>query len=87
MYEFKIFIAGSTTGSLKAIQELKALLEERFKNRYLLKVIDVLKEPELALASRVLATPTVIRVSPRPERRIMGKLSNHDKVAAGLGVG
>jgi circadian clock protein KaiB len=84
MYEFKIYVVDATAGSLQAVRELKALLEHRYKNRYFLKVIDVLKEPEIAEADRVLATPTVIKVTPRPEKRIVGSLSAHEKVVAGL---
>ena len=86
IYEFRIYIVDATMSSTRAVQELEALLEHRFKNQYSLKVIDVLTEPELAEADKVLATPTVVKVTPPPERRIIGNLSIHEKVLVGLGL-
>jgi circadian clock protein KaiB len=86
MYELKLYIVDATRSSTRAIQELEALLEDKFKGQYSLEIIDVLTNPGLAEADRVLATPTVIKLAPGPETRIIGGLSDHEKVLAGLGL-
>ena len=86
MYKLKLYIVDATRSATKAIQELKALLEDRFKGQYSLVTIDVLTNPGLAEADKVLATPTVIKVAPGPETRIIGGLSDHEKVLDGLGL-
>ncbi len=86
MYELKLYIVDATRSSTRAIQELEALLEDRFEGQYSLEIIDVLTNPELAEAAKILATPTVIKVAPGPETRIIGGLSDHGKVLAGLGL-
>jgi circadian clock protein KaiB len=86
MYELKLYIVDATRSSTRAIQELEALLEDRFEGQYSLVAIDVLTNPGLVEADKVLATPTVIKVAPGPETRIIGGLSDHEKVLAGLGL-
>jgi circadian clock protein KaiB len=86
MYELKLYVVDATRSSTRAIQELEALLEGKFKGQYSLEIIDMLTNPGLAEADKVLATPTVIKIAPGPEARIVGGLSDHEKVLAGLGL-
>jgi circadian clock protein KaiB len=83
-YILKLYITGETANSQKALGNLKKLLENELKGMYELKVIDVLKNPQLAEADKILATPTLSRVLPLPIRRIIGDLSEKDKVLLGL---
>jgi circadian clock protein KaiB len=68
------------------VSELEALLKDKFSGQYSLEIIDVLVEPELAEVDRILATPTVIKVAPEPEKRIVGSLGDREKVLTGLGL-
>ena len=86
MIALKIYVVENSNSSTKAIQDLETLLKERFSGQYFLKVIDVLSEPKLAEVDRILATPTVVKTFPEPERRIVGSLGDHEKVLAGLGL-
>ena len=68
----------------RALRTLKNILEEEFKGVYALKVIDVLKNPQLAEEDKILATPTLSKVLPPPVRKIIGDLSDREKVLIGL---
>ena len=83
-YVFKLYVAGHGRNSMSAISSLKRLLERELKRQYELKIVDVLEDPRLAEEDRILATPTLIRVLPFPSRRVIGDLSNRDKVLIGL---
>jgi len=83
-YTLKLYVAGHTPNSVRAISSVKRLLENELNGSYVLDVIDVLKHPELALDYEILATPTLIRVMPPPPKRVIGDLSNRDKVLRGL---
>ncbi len=76
----KLFITGRTHRSQEAVRNLRALYDERFSEDYDLAVIDVLENPELAEEERILATPTLIRLSERGSTRIIGDLSNTEEV-------
>lgn len=80
----KLYITGNTLKSQKALSDLKNILEEEFHGLYELRVIDVLKQPALAEQDKILATPAVARVLPAPLRKIIGNLSNKEKVLLGL---
>jgi circadian clock protein KaiB len=80
----KLYITGQTPNSTKALVHLKKILEEELHGLYELKVIDVLKHPGLAEDDKILATPTLARVLPEPVRRIIGDLSDKEKVVLGL---
>jgi circadian clock protein KaiB len=86
MMRLRIYVVDDSRSSTKAVQDLEALLKNKFSGRYHLEIIDVLIEPELAEVDRILATPTVIKVAPEPERRIVGSLGDREKVLAGLGL-
>jgi len=83
-YVLKLYVAGNTPDSVRALKTLKTILEEDFKGVYALKVIDVLKNPQLAEEDKILATPTLAKVLPPPVRKIIGDLSDREKVLIGL---
>ncbi len=84
MYQLRLYKVDATKSSIKAVQELEALLESKFKGQYSLETIDVLQEPDRSVFDRVLVTPTVVKTTPGTERRIVGSLSDSEKVLAGL---
>lgn len=81
-----LYITGRTPRSEQAIANLHHLCDERLGDQYHLEIIDVLEQPELAEKNKIIATPTLIRISPAPPRRIIGDLSDLDQVASGLGL-
>lgn len=83
-YVLKLYITGSTTTSTRAIRNLKEIMKNELKGLYQLKVIDVLKNPRLAEKDKILATPTLTKGFPPPVRRIIGDLSDKEKVLLGL---
>ena len=83
-YLLKLFVTGQTPRSQLAIENLRRICEEEFQNQYDLIVIDILKRPQLAEDEKILATPTVIKELPPPIRRIIGDLSDKEKVLLGL---
>lgn len=82
-----LFILGSTPKSATALKNLRRLLEAQAKGRYTLEVVDVKTDPDRAEAERILATPTLIKKSPAPVHRIIGDMSDTEKVLFGLGIG
>lgn len=85
-YSFRLYVTGATPGSSRAIAMIKAFCEQFLKGRYLLEVVDVYQQPALADEERIFATPTLVRTSPLPLRRIVGNLSDPHKLQAGLGI-
>jgi circadian clock protein KaiB len=83
-YILKLYITGRTSRSERAISNLKSICKEELDDQYELRVIDVLESPQLAEEDRILATPTLIKSLPPPIRRIIGDLSDKDKVLLGL---
>lgn len=83
-YVLKLYVTGLTPRSQDAVKNLKKILNEDYKGVYSLRVIDVLKHPNLAEDDKILATPTLIKILPPPVRRIIGDLSNKEKVLLGL---
>ncbi|MBE9040047.1 circadian clock protein KaiB [Oscillatoriales cyanobacterium LEGE 11467] len=83
-YVLKLYVAGNTTNSVRALKTLNNILEQDFQGVYALKVIDVLKNPQLAEEDKILATPTLAKVLPPPVRKIIGDLSDREKVLIGL---
>ncbi len=86
MYELTLYVAGDSATSMKAIKDLRALLEARCKGRHFLKIIDVTKNPQLAAGDDIFVTPTVVKAFPPPIRRIVGDLSKRKSVLAALGL-
>jgi len=85
-YIFKLFVTGQTPRSEQAIHNLREMCEERLSGRYEIVVIDVLERPDMAEQERILATPTLIKEVPPPERRIIGELSMVEEVIRRLGL-
>ncbi|MEO0407976.1 MAG: circadian clock protein KaiB [Cyanobacteria bacterium P01_A01_bin.135] len=83
-YILKLYVAGNTPNSLRALRTLNSILEDEFHGVYALKVIDVMKNPQLAEEDKILATPTLSKVLPPPVRKIIGDLSDREKVLIGL---
>ncbi|MEO5356964.1 MAG: circadian clock protein KaiB [Nitrospirae bacterium YQR-1] len=83
-YILKLYITGKTPKSERAITNLKNLCEVELQNQYEMVIIDVLERPQLAEDEKILATPTLIKELPPPLRRIIGDLSDTEKVLLGL---
>lgn len=82
----KLYITGGTPCSRRALSCIRELCANQIVGAYQLEIIDVMERPELAEQSKVLATPTVIREVPPPERRVVGDLSDPVRVMSGLGL-
>jgi len=83
-WTLRLYVAGQTPRSSIAFDNLKRLCEERLKGHYSIEVIDLLKNPRLAKDDQILAIPTLVRRLPPPVRRIIGDLSNTERVLVGL---
>jgi circadian clock protein KaiB len=81
-----LYVAGDTPKSRSAISNLKKICVEHLEGRYLIKVIDLLKNPKLARDHQILALPTLVRQLPTPIRKIIGDLSNTERVLVGLDI-
>lgn len=85
-YHLRLYVAGQTSKSLAALSNLKRVCEEHLAGRYEIEVIDLIQNPRLAAGDQILAIPTLVRKLPTPLKRIIGDLSNTDKVLVGLDV-
>ena len=85
-FTFRLYVANHAQNSAKAIANLTALCREYLPNRHEIEIVDVYQDPKRALADGVLMTPTLIRVSPLPSRRIVGTLSQTQPVLDALGL-
>lgn len=83
-WDLRLYVAGQTPKSLQAFANLKQICEEHLAGRYSIEVIDLLKHPQLASGDQILAIPTLVRKLPEPVRKIIGDLSNTDRVLVGL---
>jgi circadian clock protein KaiB len=83
-WELKLYVAGQTAKSLQAFANLKRICEEHLAGEYHIEVIDLLKNPQLAQGDQILALPTLVRRLPAPVRKIIGDLSNTERVLVGL---
>ncbi len=83
-YVLKLYVTGLTPQSIKAIDNLKKICEENLKGRYNLEVIDLYKNPSLASGEQIIAAPTLIKKLPLPLRRVIGDMSNKERVIVGL---
>ncbi len=80
----RLYAAGQTPRSLTAFSNLKKICETHLKNRYSIEVIDLLEQPHLSKGDQILAIPTLVRKLPQPVRKIIGDLSNTERVLVGL---
>ena len=85
-YHLRLYVAGQTAKSLTALANLKRVCEEHLAERYDIEVIDLIKNPQLAAGDQILAVPTLVRKLPEPLKRIIGDLSNTEKVLVGLDI-
>ena len=85
-WQLKLYVAGTTARSTAALENLKRLCEEHLAGRYSIEVIDLLQNPQLAAGDQILAVPTLVRKFPEPLRKIIGDLSNQERVLVGLDV-
>jgi len=83
-FKLRLYVTGKTAKSERAIANLKEICERDLKGLYELEIIDVLESPQLAENEKILATPTLIKDLPPPLKRIIGDLSNSEKVLLGL---
>jgi circadian clock protein KaiB len=80
----ELYVAGTMPRSMQAISDVKQICKQFFKGRYVLKVFDLTRNPELASVRQILALPTLIRVAPAPVRRLIGDFADARRVAAAL---
>jgi circadian clock protein KaiB len=85
-YELRLYVAGQTPRSVQAFANLKKICEEHLAGRYHIEVIDLLENPQLAKGDQILAIPTLVRTLPFPIRKIIGDLSDKERVLVGLDV-
>ncbi len=85
-YELRLYVAGHTPKSVTALTNLKKYCEEHMQGKYKIEVIDLLKNPQLAEGDQILAIPTLVRKVPLPVRKIIGDLSDQEKVLVGLDI-
>jgi len=83
-WQLRLYVAGQTPKSLAAFANLKKICEEHLKGQYTIEVIDLLENPKLAKGDQILAIPTLVRQLPPPMRKIIGDLSNAERVLVGL---
>jgi circadian clock protein KaiB len=83
-YVLRLYVAGQTPKSVLAITNIKTICEENLKGRYVLDVIDLYQQPQLAQGEQIIAVPTLIKKLPPPLRRIIGDMSNTERVLVGL---
>jgi len=85
-WNLRLYVAGQTPRSMTAFQNLKNICEEYLKGQYHIEVIDLMENPTLARGDQILALPTLVRKLPQPIRKIIGDLSNTERVLVGLDI-
>jgi circadian clock protein KaiB len=86
VWELRLYVAGQTQNSMRAFANLQKICEEHLKGKYTIEVIDLQKNPQLAAGDQILAIPTLVRKIPEPLRKIIGDLSNTERVLVGLDI-
>jgi circadian clock protein KaiB len=86
IWELRLYIAGQTSKSVTALANLKKYCETHLKGKYKIEVVDLLVKPQLAEGDQIFAIPTLVRKVPEPIRKIIGDLSNEEKVLVGLNI-
>jgi circadian clock protein KaiB len=84
IWDLRLYVAGQTAKSLTAFANLKKVCEEHLAGKYRIEVVDLLVNPQLARGDQILAIPTLVRKLPAPIRKIIGDLSNTERVLVGL---
>jgi len=85
-WELRLYVAGKTEKSVTALANLQKYCEEHLKGQYKIEIIDLLVQPQLAEGDQILAIPTLVRKVPEPIRKIIGDLSDEEKVLVGLNI-
>jgi circadian clock protein KaiB len=85
-YNFRLYVAGQTPKSLSAISNLKAVCEKHLAGAYNIEIIDIAQNPERAIEDQIMALPTLVRKLPEPIKRVIGTLSDVEKVLVGLDI-
>lgn len=85
-WQLRLYVAGNTANSLEAFNNLKTICEDHLKGLYSIEIIDLLKKPQLARGDQILAVPTLVRRLPAPIKKVIGDLSNTERVLVGLNV-
>lgn len=85
-WALRLYVAGQTPKSVAALGNLKRLCETHLAGRYKIEIVDLLKNPRLAAGDQILAVPTLVRKLPAPMKKIIGDLSNEERVLVGLDV-
>ncbi len=85
-YQLRLYVAGQTAKSLTAFDNLKRICETHLTGQYEIEVVDLLQQPKLAAGDQILAVPTLVRKLPEPIKKIIGDLSNEERVLVGLDV-
>jgi circadian clock protein KaiB len=83
-YQLRLYVAGKTPKSILALTNLKQICEDHLQGRYDIEIIDLLENPQLAQGDQILALPTLVRRLPEPIKKIIGDLSNKERVLVGL---
>lgn len=83
-WDMRLYVAGQTARAFAAFENLQKICEDRLPGQYRIEVIDLLKNPQLAKGDQILAVPTLVRKLPEPVRKIIGDLSNEERVLVGL---
>ena len=85
-WKLRLYVAGQTPKSVRAFANLKVLCEEHLKGRYRIELIDLIENPQMARGDQIVAVPTLVRKLPTPVRKIIGDLSDTDRVLVGLAL-
>lgn len=85
-WELRLYVAGQTPNSIRAFSNLQKICDEYLKGKYKIEVVDLLKNPRLAAGDQILAIPTLVRKLPEPIKKIIGDLSNTERVLVGLDI-
>jgi len=83
-YHLRLYVAGQSPKSVRAVENLRKVCEEYLAGRYTIELVDLLENPQLARGDEIIAVPTLVRKLPEPIRRIIGDLSDTEKVLVGL---
>jgi circadian clock protein KaiB len=84
LYRLRLYVAGQTPKSVLAFRNLKQICEQHLQGRYEIEIVDLLENPQLARGDQILAVPTLVRRLPEPIKKIIGDLSNTERVLVGL---
>lgn len=85
-WALRLYVAGQTPRSITAFENLKKICEQHLAGQYSIEIIDLLQNPKLAAGDQIIAVPTLVRKLPEPVRKILGDLSNEEKVLIGLDI-